>query len=214
MLGGIGAKSVELPEDERRVVEFERESSVHDSLLRCRIEPHISLSISGFSITLENLSLVFFQMRGLGVGAEDLGVSPPGVGRRETSRLRKALDKHLVSPRIAAAWHARQCQLVVSKPDRCAGNQRAIAGRQTPVAPRNSHVPRSLDPVSFGRFADDDHRDGVEPCPTVAAEFRVPSGCGRVVSTAKMGSHHRGHRRRMREWGAHRMLRGRWCRRA
>ncbi len=41
---------------------------------------------------------------------------------------------------------------------------------------RQSQVLQSLDPVSFGRFADDDHWGGAEPCPPVEAEFRAPSG--------------------------------------
>ena len=92
MVGGVGAKSVELAEHERRLVEFERGHCVHGSLLRCSVEPHIGLSIGGFSLALENLPLIFFQIRGMGVGAEDLGMCPPGLGGRETTCLREALD--------------------------------------------------------------------------------------------------------------------------
>jgi hypothetical protein len=77
MLGREGAKSVELAEHERRVVEFERESWAHGSFLRCRIEPHIGLPIGSFGFAFENLSLDLFQIWGLGMGAEDLGMFPP-----------------------------------------------------------------------------------------------------------------------------------------
>jgi hypothetical protein len=77
VLGRVGAKRVELAENERRVVGFERERWAHGSFLRCRIEPHIGLAVGGVGFTFEDLSPVLVQTRDLSVGAEDLGVFPP-----------------------------------------------------------------------------------------------------------------------------------------
>ena len=75
------------------------------------------------------------------------------------------------------------------QPDRGAGYEPAVAGAEVAVPPRQAHVPRCLDPVSFWGLADDEHRDDAELCPVVEAEYRLlksnGSGYAQTLRPAK-----------------------------
>jgi hypothetical protein len=62
------------------------------------------------------------------------------------------------------------------KPDRGAGGggERALTRAEVTVPPGHAHILQGFDPVSFGGLVDDEHREGVEPCPIIEAEFRAP----------------------------------------